>query len=270
MRASFFALAAAPPPLVISQPRNVIVSPVSGSVSGSRAPLVVSQPRNVWCPRFQARGTAMSVGGKCAVVTGSNSGIGLGVAEELARLGADVVLNSFTDRPEDHALARSSPTSIRSASSTSRPTCPTATTAAALVATRRRAARPRRHPGQQRRHPARRPDPGLPRRQVGPDPRDQPLLGLPHHRRRPAADARPGLGPHRQHRLRPRPHRLAVQVGLRRRQARRRRPHQGRRPRDRRGADHLQRHLPRLRADPARRGADPRHHEAVRHGPRAR
>jgi 3-hydroxybutyrate dehydrogenase len=43
--------------------------------------------------------------GRVAVVTGSNSGIGLGVAEELARLGADVVLNSFTDRAEDHALA---------------------------------------------------------------------------------------------------------------------------------------------------------------------
>ena len=40
----------------------------------------------------------MSVGGKCAVVTGSNSGIGLGVAEELARLGANVALNSFSDR----------------------------------------------------------------------------------------------------------------------------------------------------------------------------
>ena len=47
----------------------------------------------------------MSLAGKTAVVTGSNSGIGLGVAEELARAGADVVLNSFTDRPEDHALA---------------------------------------------------------------------------------------------------------------------------------------------------------------------
>jgi 3-hydroxybutyrate dehydrogenase len=47
----------------------------------------------------------MSLQGKCAVVTGSNSGIGLGIAEELARLGANVVLNSFTDAPEDHALA---------------------------------------------------------------------------------------------------------------------------------------------------------------------
>lgn len=44
--------------------------------------------------------------GRTAVVTGSNSGIGLGVATELARAGADLVLNSFTDRPEDHDLAR--------------------------------------------------------------------------------------------------------------------------------------------------------------------
>ena len=48
----------------------------------------------------------MSVGGKCAVVTGSNPGIGLGIAEELARLGANVALNSFTDSAEDHTLAR--------------------------------------------------------------------------------------------------------------------------------------------------------------------
>ncbi|MDO5370059.1 3-hydroxybutyrate dehydrogenase [Paracoccus sp. (in: a-proteobacteria)] len=43
--------------------------------------------------------------GKAAVVTGSNSGIGLGVAEALAGAGADVVINSFTDAAEDHALA---------------------------------------------------------------------------------------------------------------------------------------------------------------------
>lgn len=47
----------------------------------------------------------MSLSGKTAIVTGSNSGIGLGIAHELARAGADVVLNSFTDRAEDHALA---------------------------------------------------------------------------------------------------------------------------------------------------------------------
>jgi len=48
----------------------------------------------------------MSVKGKTAIITGSNSGIGLGIAEELARAGAHVILNSFTDSEEDHALAR--------------------------------------------------------------------------------------------------------------------------------------------------------------------
>ena len=48
----------------------------------------------------------MSVKGKTAVITGSNSGIGLGIAEELARAGVNVVLNSFTDSEDDHALAR--------------------------------------------------------------------------------------------------------------------------------------------------------------------
>lgn len=43
--------------------------------------------------------------GKTAVITGSNSGIGLGVARELARTGADVVINSFTDDAADHELA---------------------------------------------------------------------------------------------------------------------------------------------------------------------
>jgi 3-hydroxybutyrate dehydrogenase len=48
----------------------------------------------------------MSLKGRTAIITGSTSGIGLGVARELARAGADVVLNSFTDSEGDHALAR--------------------------------------------------------------------------------------------------------------------------------------------------------------------
>ena len=44
---------------------------------------------------------------RTAIVTGSNSGIGLGIARSLAAAGADVVLNSFTDDAGDHALAAS-------------------------------------------------------------------------------------------------------------------------------------------------------------------
>ncbi len=47
----------------------------------------------------------MSFAGKTAIITGSNSGIGLGVARELARAGANIVLNSFSDTKEDHKLA---------------------------------------------------------------------------------------------------------------------------------------------------------------------
>ena len=49
----------------------------------------------------------MSLQGKTAVITGSNSGIGLGIAHEMAKAGASVVINSFTDSEEDHALAKS-------------------------------------------------------------------------------------------------------------------------------------------------------------------
>ncbi|MGY6705744.1 3-hydroxybutyrate dehydrogenase [Roseinatronobacter sp.] len=47
----------------------------------------------------------MQLAGKRAIVTGSNSGIGLGVARELARAGAEVVINSFSDSAEDHQIA---------------------------------------------------------------------------------------------------------------------------------------------------------------------
>ncbi|MFV0409595.1 MAG: 3-hydroxybutyrate dehydrogenase [Paracoccus sp. (in: a-proteobacteria)] len=43
--------------------------------------------------------------GKTAIVTGSNSGIGLGIARSMAAAGADVVLNSYTDDAADHQLA---------------------------------------------------------------------------------------------------------------------------------------------------------------------
>lgn len=43
--------------------------------------------------------------GKTAVITGSNSGIGLGIAKEMGKAGANLVLNSFTDSDADHDLA---------------------------------------------------------------------------------------------------------------------------------------------------------------------
>ncbi|QRM33851.1 3-hydroxybutyrate dehydrogenase [Microvirga sp. VF16] len=41
--------------------------------------------------------------GKVAIVTGSTSGIGLGIANELARLGADIILNGLGDADEIEA-----------------------------------------------------------------------------------------------------------------------------------------------------------------------
>ncbi len=47
----------------------------------------------------------MDLRGRTAVVTGSNSGIGLGIARQLANAGVNLVLNSFTDSPGDRELA---------------------------------------------------------------------------------------------------------------------------------------------------------------------
>lgn len=44
--------------------------------------------------------------GKAAIVTGSTSGIGLGIARALARAGADVMLNGFGDASEIEAIRR--------------------------------------------------------------------------------------------------------------------------------------------------------------------
>ena len=47
----------------------------------------------------------MTLKGKTAIVTGSNSGIGLGIVREFAKSGADVILNSFSNTDDDHQVA---------------------------------------------------------------------------------------------------------------------------------------------------------------------
>ncbi|MFQ5458867.1 MAG: SDR family NAD(P)-dependent oxidoreductase, partial [Myxococcota bacterium] len=50
-------------------------------------------------------GRDMAIEGKVAVITGSSSGIGLGIARVLASRGARIALNGSRDRPETHDLA---------------------------------------------------------------------------------------------------------------------------------------------------------------------
>lgn len=47
----------------------------------------------------------MNLATKTVLVTGSTSGIGLGIIRQFASLGANVILNSFTNTPEDQYLA---------------------------------------------------------------------------------------------------------------------------------------------------------------------
>jgi len=55
--------------------------------------------------RFMPKGIAM-LKGKVAVVTGSTSGIGLGIARQLAGAGADIMLNGFGEAADIEKLRK--------------------------------------------------------------------------------------------------------------------------------------------------------------------
>src|SRR5258708_5466458 len=56
--------------------------------------------------RVMTTTTARRLSGKCAIVTGSTSGIGLGIAAALAAEGCNIMLNGFGDRTELEHIRR--------------------------------------------------------------------------------------------------------------------------------------------------------------------
>ena len=198
--------------------------------------------------------------GKNAVVTGSTSGIGLGIARALAKDGANVADQRLRRRRRDREGARRHREGVRRQG--------------ALFAGRHDQARRDRRDDQDRgdarsarvdilvnnagiQHVA--PIEEFPIEKWDADHRHQPVVGVPHHPRRGARHEGAQVGPHHQHRVGAFAGRLAVQGGLRHGQARPRRPDQdgGARARDLR--HHLQLHLAGLCLDAAGREADPRH-----------
>ena len=203
---------------------------------------------------------------KSAIVTGSTSGIGLGIARAFAAQGADVMLNGFGNADEIEftraEMERTHRVKVRysGADMSQARADPRAWPSEA-----RGRVRQGRHRRQQRRHPARRADRGVPGGEVGRDRRDQPVVGVPPDQGGRAGDEGAPLRPHRQHRLGARPDRIAVQGGVRDCQARPDRPVEDGRARSRRIRHHVEHDLPGLREDAAGRPADRRPGEGARH-----
>ncbi len=154
--------------------------------------------------------TAKPLAGKTALVTGSTSGIGLGIATALANASANLVLNGFGD--VNGALAQIEATGVRRRPSQRRHD----------QAGRNRSddrlsqgeLRRHRRARQQRGHPARRDHRRIPGRALGRHYHDQPQFGVSHHASRAADHARGRLGTRDQHRICAWAGGLGRQVGL--------------------------------------------------------
>ncbi len=119
---------------------------------------------------------------KVAVITGSTSGIGLGIAQGLAKADTHVVLNGYgakaeIERVRGEIAAQTGVKVVYHGADMSKPD-----EVAALIPRSPRIARQRRYPGQQCRDPEGCAHRGVSDRPVGRHHRHQPFLGLPHIR----------------------------------------------------------------------------------------
>ena len=119
--------------------------------------------------------------GKTAVVTGSTSGIGLGIARALAQQGANVVINGFGDKAaiEKERSGIEKEFGVKAHYSAADMTKPAEI--ADMIHGRGKDLRLGRRAGQQCRHSTCRADREFPDREMGPDHRDQSVLRVPHH-----------------------------------------------------------------------------------------
>ena len=160
--------------------------------------------------------------GKTALVTGSTSGIGLGIAEAFAAQRCNIVINGFGDAAEIEALRatleKAHGVTVRyDGADMTKPDDHRGDDEEGGGRIRRG-----RYSGQQCRHPACRADRRIPAGEMGRDRRDQSRFEFPHHPPCAAGHEGKRLGPHHQYRLGACAGRVAVQVGLCGGQARRR------------------------------------------------